>query len=651
MAGLRSTALALCSVSALLASALVAPAVSAADQYCVAEPVCASVVSNHNEGSGAAGLEKALTSATKHVNSGGADVVVIGPGTYSKAGGFGYTYSEAVEIRGAGAGSTILTIPVEAGTVFDLTSAASKMSGLSIALTAGAGETGLVLNGGTAEGVSVTGGGGLDAPSGLHIVSGVFASGSIAMSEATVSKGVEATGGEVRETSVTALDPVEASKSLTLRRDVLSGVNAVIESYFTNLTVEDSLINLRGGTGPGIVVAANSNGTASATLRQLTIVDGGSSSRGLQMEGNEANATAELNDSIISGVKEPIAQFASGVGKKTVVKSAYSSYQASKDVGKAGEEVIAAHLLAATTEFVEPVTGFDSPGAGNWRLLPTSALIDAGSPGALAGNELSTDLAGNPRLINATRDVGAYEYQRQAPAVSAEATPAAAQVGAAMSFTGAALEPEPGDTVAEYQWSFDDGAVVPAGATATHAFSTAGIHTATLTATDVIGVSSTKAITVTVTPAAAGGGAGGGTPGGSHPAPAPASISLAISPASFKASRTGSSIAHGHAGMKVSYTLPAPGSVKFTVERLSAGVISGHACVAAPHRHHAGTKPCVRATAVHGSLTRAGKAGANAFRFSGRLSGKTLSAGNYLLVAQYLGAVKASAQVKFRVAR
>ena len=55
--------------------------------------------------------------------------------------------------------------------------------------------------------------------------------------------------------------------------------------------------------------------------------------------------------------------------------------------------------------------GFVAPGSGNYRLLPTSKLVDAGDPGTAQG----TDLDGNPLVADgngdgiARRDLGAFE--------------------------------------------------------------------------------------------------------------------------------------------------------------------------------------------------------------------------------------------------
>jgi uncharacterized protein YkwD len=76
------------------------------------------------------------------------------------------------------------------------------------------------------------------------------------------------------------------------------------------------------------------------------------------------------------------------------------------------------------------------------------------------------------------------------------------------------------------------------------------------------------------------------------------------------------------------YTLAAPATVTFRVERVHAGRRAGGRCVAASAANRAAA-PCSRYRPLAGSLTDAGEAGANAFAFRGRLRGRPLAAGRY----------------------
>jgi PKD domain len=154
---------------------------------------------------------------------------------------------------------------------------------------------------------------------------------------------------------------------------------------------------------------------------------------------------------------------------------------------------------------------------GDIRLRHDSPLVDRGDPAFQAAGALDRD--GHPRLRDgdgaggSRADIGALEYQRSAPVATATATPAAADPGQVVAFDGVATDADPGETLT-YQWAFDDGATA-VGATAYHAFASAGPHTATLTVSDPSGVTDTAQVAVNVNPPA--------SPG---PAPAFAGVRL-----------------------------------------------------------------------------------------------------------------------------
>jgi len=125
------------------------------------------------------------------------------------------------------------------------------------------------------------------------------------------------------------------------------------------------------------------------------------------------------------------------------------------------------------------------------------------------------------------------------------------------------------------------------------------------------------------------------------PAPAPAISALAVNPRSFRAAASGASIAKRKPrpmpGTVVSYRDSEVATTTFTVTQARPGVKSGKRCVALPRpqrgkpTRHPG-RPCIRAVSL-GSFTHVDVAGANHFRFSGRLHGHALARGAYRLVA------------------
>lgn len=132
---------------------------------------------------------------------------------------------------------------------------------------------------------------------------------------------------------------------------------------------------------------------------------------------------------------------------------------------------------------------------------------------------------------------------------------------------------------------------------------------------------------------------------------------LGLRPAVFRAAgrRAGAAATRKQprVGSTVRFELDRSSLVTFTVQRALPGKRRGKACVGAgkaPRRARA----CTRFVAVKGSLTRTGNAGPNAFRFTGRLSGRALRAGRYRLIATpaAAGGTQAIAvSARFRISR
>jgi hypothetical protein len=119
--------------------------------------------------------------------------------------------------------------------------------------------------------------------------------------------------------------------------------------------------------------------------------------------------------------------------------------------------------------------------------------------------------------------------------------------------------------------------------------------------------------------------------------PAPGQVqSLTISPKAFRAVNAGGAIVSRRdrrpaIGATVSYSMSAAGTATFTVARALPGRRVGKACkpVTRANRHRG---KCTRSKPVRGSFETAGAAGANSFKFSGRLGGRALRPGRYLLL-------------------
>ena len=85
----------------------------------------------------------------------------------------------------------------------------------------------------------------------------------------------------------------------------------------------------------------------------------------------------------------------------------------------------------------------------------------------------------------------------------------------------------------------------------------------------------------------------------------------------------------------------------FTVERRLPGRKVGKRCVKQTKANRT-KKKCSRFKPVKGSFTHSGQAGANSFKFSGRLNGKALKPGRYRLVGK-TGSVSKAAS--FRIVK
>jgi hypothetical protein len=129
------------------------------------------------------------------------------------------------------------------------------------------------------------------------------------------------------------------------------------------------------------------------------------------------------------------------------------------------------------------------------------------------------------------------------------------------------------------------------------------------------------------------------------PVPAPAEgrlDSLAVQPKKFRAGNVAGAVASKKRpplGATVSYALSAAGEVEFHVEKAGNGRKVGGKCVKQTHAN-SGHKKCVIYKPLKGRFSVQGAAGANSFRFSGKIGGKTLKPGPYRLVGSAGNAIR-----------
>lgn len=108
-----------------------------------------------------------------------------------------------------------------------------------------------------------------------------------------------------------------------------------------------------------------------------------------------------------------------------------------------------------------------------------------------------------------------------------------------------------------------------------------------------------------------------------------------LAPTAFSAARSGPSAlsARKRPGAQVSYVLNEPASVRFTVVQHQSGRKGSGGRCATPTTANRHAPKCTRSMTLPGSFTLTGNAGANRFRFAGRLGGHKLSVGKYELLA------------------
>jgi hypothetical protein len=481
-----------CGTSLVIALVLALCSPAAAADFCVAGPAgCTGTAVPQAQ------LQAQLTAAQ---SNGTDDRVFLGPVTFTGA----YTYAspERVDILGSGTATTVfaaqgnpaLTLSGNPGSTvsdagFDIVANGAAAVHVTqgearrIAVTQHAGTTtgfgGVALKDGATlshSTVTVNGQSGI----GVNVVSG---------------------GGAVLDSTVASkyAAVVSGGGPVTVRRDRLLapiGVDAVGGST----TVRDTLIDTRGhglGVAVGLFVTSSAAPPVTLAADGVTIVGDDATSAttiGASVHALAGATTAiDLRNAVIDGMGVPLRRSAA-VGGVANLSSAYTDHgdPVTPKIESGPGALVEEHRLQVAPGFVDPA-------AGDFRLRADSALVESGDPAATG----ETDLGGGSRLDDGDgdcvgrRDVGAFEYQRLTPKAVAGAAAGPATAGTPVGFSAAgSCDPEPGDALA-FDWRFDDGATAT-GATVAHAFTTAGAHTATLTATDPAGHAAAATTTVTV---------------------------------------------------------------------------------------------------------------------------------------------------------
>jgi hypothetical protein len=458
-------------------------------------------------GSGCSGTsEPDLQSALSAAQSDPAppSAVQLGAGTFSSPSGFHYSASHQLTLTGAGTGETMLTATTAKATVVTLSGASSPINVSAITIAVPKEGVGTNVLATTFRHIAV-----IDAPGQAGFV-GVGINGTTSqLLQSTVTMSAAAEGvsgsGTIQDDQITARLGVIGSE-LTVQRSIISASETAVECEGGSCTFDSNLVKLGPSATVGVLLA--NTGTSTKMLADgVTVIGGGPATIAFEAFSGFAGITSTLtvDDSIVSGAGHATAEEAIEPGAKAILTVGHSDLDTSTNelLGLTAQDT-----FTQGTGIVNVAPGFVNSGAGQYQLAYNSPLIDIGDPLPLESNESTTDLAGNPRLIDgdgdgdaagtdSVQDIGAYEYQRAAPTAVAHQSSTTAAAGQAVTFDGGgSSDPDPGDTLT-YAWHFDDGASA-ATQVASHAFATPGNHVATLTVTDPTGLTGSASVTVAV---------------------------------------------------------------------------------------------------------------------------------------------------------
>lgn len=494
-----------------LTSGLLATSASASN-YCVGSvPACtASPVADFSFDR--QGVLDAVTAANNHA---GPDTIYIAEGTISLSSALqpSTPSGEPVEIIGAGVGRTIFngTVSSSPQISWDFSDSTSSVSGFSLNVNGAVnGGSGMWLNYGTAKDVAITEG--QTSNSGYlatSLLNGATLENSKITNASPGSNGVFAQFGSATLTNVTLdgadsgtglyLNP-SAAATFNLSRLKISTFDTAINVAAGNVNLNDSLIDIGNGTGDAGFYAYNA-GSATvpivARVNRVTIVGTGTNQRGMHFSGGSPSGhfDGEFKDLLIYGTGNNFsAQWCAGAPSAGNPSWTYNDVVATNGGLIAGAYCSIGYNtkidLAATDPEFRDFSGLD------YRLAWSSPLIDAGtSTGAL-------DLFGNTRVVDgdgdgtAKADVGAIEYQRNAPIASVVAAKETLGLLESTTFTGTASDPESEGLT--YSWEVNGSPAVGTSNTLAIGFIAAGQYVVKFKATDESGLTGSASVTVNV---------------------------------------------------------------------------------------------------------------------------------------------------------
>lgn len=465
------------SATLLAASILLALALGAASAgattFCVDAPTCI--------GTEKATIKDALDTAA--LNGNGADTVHIGTnGGAPYAEAISYTDPEVVHIIGegrgetiveAGAGSVSATLLSPGSTIESMTlRVPDTNNGMGLRWDATATDLQIVHSGSTATttlGMRAEGNAVL-ASSTVSIQGfGMFETlnaGTVKIEDSTLigaGRGISLNGG-----------------GLTIERSTIASKATVLFAGGANVNVYDTVLRLT-DTAATTAAAVSAPSGADVVLRHATLVGAGQG-RAVTVGADAGSSSLAAFDSILDGFQ--LAVLCLGTSPHTATFAI--SYSDVTDGTNVTDPECASTFGAGNVD-VDPQ--FVSPDSllPILRLEAGSPLVDAGDP----ADPLTVDFAGDPRKVDgdgdgtARSDIGAYEYQRQAPVPKLTATQNPNFPSQFHFSADGSTDRDPGD-VLSYSWDFGFRTVT--GEEVEEVFPP-GPHKVTLTVTDSAGAS------------------------------------------------------------------------------------------------------------------------------------------------------------------
>lgn len=394
----------------------VAPA-ARADTWCVSP--AGGCDTSHTKTTVKDGLDSAAANS-------GPDTVQLGATTYSEN-DLNYLNSSGgtVDVVGAGRSATILQERNLANSTTVISSSsgegAMRLAHLGVRITGAVNVTGIRLEqaGDSVDDVAVDTSGSPSGPHGIRTTVPVTITNTFVSAPGSggscLDLGADATVSDVQLENCGGGLHVTAGRVSAQRLQVRNSLSLGIwADTGTTVIVDDSLIDSP-LAGDGVAAFARaSGGQAFLILRHVTITGTGDAT-GLEADaGGGGTSSVSARDSIVRVVRKSVLHNLLGTGTANV-DTDYTDIDAGagKVGGNGGSYTPGAHDVN-----VDP--GFAS--ATDWHISPLSPVVDL-DPRPLAADEPTTDLDGGPRVINGSRDLGAYEAPQAPQTPTAQTAP------------------------------------------------------------------------------------------------------------------------------------------------------------------------------------------------------------------------------------